>query len=85
MLFCNAALSVHASHPYSTTTRAIVVRSLYFVLMEMLALRQVLLRFIKDDVAIANRVRTSEHFPSAVASVPKYTLSSSTKTTVFQR
>ena len=67
--FCNAASSVHASHPYSATARVIVVRSLYLVLIEMLEFLQALRRFIKDAVAIANRLRTSsEHFPSAVFS-----------------
>ena len=39
----------------------------------MLEFRHILLRLIKDDVAIADRLRTSsEHFPSAVILLPKY-------------
>ena len=73
ILFCNATSKVHAGHPYSATARVIIVRGLYLVLIEMLEFLQQLLRFIKDAVVIANRLRTSsDHFPSAVNLLPKY-------------
>ena len=60
-------------HRLSMSHIHIAVRSLYLVLMEMLEFCDILLKFIKDDVAIANRLRTSsEHFPSAVILLPKY-------------
>ena len=60
-------------HRVSMSHIHIVVRSLYFVLIQMLEFRDILLKFVKDDVAIANRLRTSsEHFPSAVILLPKY-------------